>query len=308
MKAGTVFLFLCFIGACGTAHAAPAAESGGGTRIKVVVTLPILKDFTERVGGDRVEVKSLLSGLESQHTYTPKPSDILEIRKADLLVKIGLGLDVWTDHLVANAQNPNLTVVVTSEGIPVIADAEEERAKGDSNSKARNRGNPHIWLDPENAKLMIGRITEALAGMDPEGRSDYEGRRSAYFVRLDAMETRLAGRVSRLKNREIITHHDAWPYFARRFGFKIRDTIITQVGTEPSAKHIAELIRIIRDEHVKVVVSEPQLSPRLPQLLKEETGVRVVVLSPIPGVLKNAEDYYSMIEYDVESLVSALED
>jgi ABC-type Zn uptake system ZnuABC Zn-binding protein ZnuA len=299
MKAGTVFVFLGLIAAGGTAFAAPAGRTEGKSRIRIVATLPVLKDFAEQVGGDRVEVKSLLSGLESQHTYTPKPSDILDIQKADLLVKIGLGLDVWTDHLVKNAQNPRLTVVDTSEGISVIGGHDEE---------GHEEGNPHVWLDPENAERMIDRISKALAGIDPGSAGYFEDRRSAYFERLDALEARLIHKVSLLKNREIITHHDAWPYFARRFGFRIRDTIISQVGTEPSAKHVAELVRIIRDEHVKVVVSEPQLSPRLPRVLQEETGVRVVVLSPIPGVLTNAEDYYSMIEYDVESLVSALED
>ena len=300
------FLLLCFIAVCGTPAAAEGTAQNGIPKIKVVTTLPVLKDFAIQVGGDRVEAVSLLSGLENQHTYTSRPSDILAIRKADLLVKIGLGLDNWTDHLIQNAQNPGLTVVTTSEGIPVIRGTGGE-SEGASIEGGDEPGNPHIWLDPENAKSMIDKIAAALIRLDPDNRSGILARQADYLKKLDDLENRLIQKVAHLKNRDIITHHDAWPYFAHRFGFKIRDTIMLQEGTEPSAKHLADLVRMIREEHIQAVVSEPQFSPRLPQLLNEETGVRVVVLTPIPGVLKNAQDYYSMIEYDVEALVSALE-
>jgi len=275
--------------------------------IKVVATLPVLKDFVEQVGKERVEVKSLLTGLESEHTYTPRPADIMAIREAQMLVKVGLGLEVWTDSLIANASNPYLLVLTTSRGVPLMKGSENNKAREiPSHKDAAHLGDPHIWLDPENAKIMIRHITEGLIKLDPAHKSSYLKNQAAYFKVLDDLQKRLIAKVQALKNRKIITHHAAWPYFARRFGFVIRGNIITQVGTEPSAQRIANFIKLIKREKIRVIVSEPQLNPRLPQILSEETGAKVVVLTPMPGAIRGAESYLSMIKYNVETLISAL--
>jgi ABC-type Zn uptake system ZnuABC Zn-binding protein ZnuA len=287
---------------------ASAAEVPPRYPFRVVVTLTVLKDFVEQIGGEKVRVTGLLSGFEDQHTYTSSPADILAVRDAALLVKIGLGFDVWTDALAANAQNPNLAVVETSRGVPLMGTDPHEPDTPLDGERKHASGNPHIWLDPENAKVMIRHITDALVELDPSGEGFYRIRQEAYFTKLDDLTRRMADKVSILKNRSIITHHDAWPYFARRFGFDIRDHIITQAGGEPSAKHLIKLIRIIRDEKIRAIVSEPQLSPRFPQILAEETQARVVLLSPIPGVIQGADHYYSMIEYNVNVLADALKE
>lgn len=275
--------------------------------IKVVATLPVLKDFVEQVGKERVEVKSLLTGLESEHAYTPRPADIMAIREAQMLVKVGLGLEVWTDSLIANAQNPRLLVLTTSSGVPLVKGSNENKPnEAPSQNKGNRLGNPHIWLDPENAKIMIRHITEGLIKLDPAHKSSYLKNQAAYFKVLDELQKRLIEKVHALRNRSMITHHAAWPYFARRFGFVIRGNIITQVGAEPSAQQIANLIKLIQREHIRVIVSEPQLNPRLPQILSEETGAKVAVLTPMPGAIRGAESYLSMIRYNVETLISAL--
>ena len=292
-----------FLIASDTTRTALAADSPTGPPLNVVATLPVLKDFAEQMGGKNVNVTSLLSGLENQHTYTSSPKDILAIRRAGLLLKVGLGLDVWTDTLISNAQNPDLVVVNTSTGIPLMGSDHH----ADSSSSADDTvGNPHIWLDPENAKMMIRRITGALISLDPSNEIFYLNNQSAYFERLDDLTNRLIHRVSLLQNHKILTHHDAWPYFAHRFGFEIRGHIIPQMGTEPSARHLTRLIEIIKKENIRAIISEPQLSPRFPQILAEETQVNIVLMSPIPGVMEGADDYYSMIKYNVEALVSVL--
>lgn len=284
-------------------------------KIQVVVTLPVLKDFTEQIGGSYVEVKSLITGLESEHTYTPKPSDLLAIKKAKLLVKIGLGLEIWVNSLIKNADRPDLKIVTTSDGVGLIRDhAErpepEHREKGIDKQHAfkeqHTMGNPHIWLDPENAKIMVRHITEGLIKIDPAHRRDYLHNQSRYIKELEALEAELKKKVSRLPNRNIVTHHPAWPYYARRFGFSIKGDILTQVGTEPSAKHIGELVKLIKREKVKVIVSEPQLNPKVPQTLSQETGAKVVVLSPLPGAIPGTETYVDLIRYNTETLITAL--
>src|SRR3989304_1731314 len=135
-----------------TAYASPPQK------IKVVTTLNILEDFVRNIGGERVEVRSLLSGLESEHTYTPKPSDVIAVKEARILVTVGLGLEVWVNSLIRNASNNHLTMVTTSDGIPLIRGEETE-----DHDHGGHFGNPHIWLDPERAKVMIRHITDALA-------------------------------------------------------------------------------------------------------------------------------------------------
>jgi ABC-type Zn uptake system ZnuABC Zn-binding protein ZnuA len=278
-------------------------------RPQVVVTLPILQDFAQVIGQERVEVKSLLTGLESEHTYTPKPTDILAVKQAHLLLQVGLGLENWVNSLIKNASNDQLLIITTSEGIPLIKDVsnriQEDR---DDPRHSHSLGNPHIWLDPVNAKIMLRHIMDGLLKIDPQGKKVYLRNFSEYIKKLDRLEAESKRKVGALKDRRIITHHAAWPYFARRFGFMIEGNLINQVGSEPSAKALANLTRKIKQGGIKVIVSEPQLNPKLPQMVAQETGAKVVVLTPLPGAIPGTETYLSMIEYNINQLVQALSD
>ncbi len=281
----------------------------------VVATLPVLADFVRAVGGDAVSVRSLITGLESEHTYTPKPSDIEAVRQAAVLVKVGLGLEVWVNGLIANADNPRLIVVDTSKGIALMR-GEDAHAQGNEKghdkerlSRAEERrsgGNPHVWLDPENAQVMVRHITDGLIKADPAHRKTYLSNQAAYLKELDDLEKTLIAQFASIPNPKIITHHAAWPYFARRFGLRIRGEIFTQIGSEPSAKRLTELVRLMRKEQIRVIVSEPQLSPKLPDALAQETGARVVVLTPLPGALPGTDDYLAMMRYNAAALLEAL--
>lgn len=302
---GILLLTMGLFGSGLSAPPIPAIDSAAADEpIKVLATLPVLKDLVQEVGRDRVAVTSLLSGLESEHTYTPKPTDILAIQDARMLVRIGLGLEVWVDALIKNADNPRLLVITTSIGVPVLKN-QDIAGRPDH---PLGMGDPHIWLDPENAKLMVRHITEGLIKIDPTHKKAYLRNQAQYIQDLDQTQQRLMVKLKPLQNKKIITHHAAWSYFARRFGFVIRGSIASQVGTEPSAKHLSDLIQMIKTDKIRVIVSEPQLNPKLPQILAQETGARVVILTPIPGALPGTETYRSMIEYDVDQLVNALKD
>ncbi len=141
--------------------------------LKVIVTLPVLKDLTEQIGREHVEVRSLITELESEHTYSPTSNDILAVREARLFFQIGLGLEIWVDGLIKNAGNKNLLVVTTGQGVPLLRDQglEEEETGSNTPSLDRHRlGNPHIWLDPENAKTMLRHITDGLIKIDPKSK------------------------------------------------------------------------------------------------------------------------------------------
>ena len=274
--------------------------------LNIVVTIPVLKDLTEQVGGPHVRVTSLLSGYENEHTYSPKPSDLVAVRKARLLFEVGIGLEVWVSSLVKNAGSPSLWVVTTSKGIALLRDRPDHDGPAHA-AEENERGNPHVWMDPENATTMMRHITEALIHVDPSHAMEYRTNQASYLRKLDQLRKDLNDRITRLADRRFIAHHPAWPYFARRFGLQIVGTIQPQSGSEPSALHLHSLIAKIKKDRIKVVVSEIQLSQKIPELLAKETGAHVVVLTTLPGGLPHTETYLDMLRYNVLQLANALD-
>jgi len=280
----------------------PLIAAATAEPLNIVVTIPVLKDLVEQVGGPHVRVISLLKGYENEHTYAPKPSDLVAVRHAQLLFEVGLGLEVWVGNLVKSAGRRSLTIITTSKGIGLMSD-DHDAVAGHHDAG----GNPHVWMDPENATMMMRHITEALVHADPVHAQEFRQNETSYLKRLDQLRAELTLRLSKLSDRRFVAHHPAWPYFARRFGFEIVGTIQTQSASEPSAIHIQHLITTIKTKRVKTVVSEIQLSQRLPELLARETGARVVVLTTLPGGLPRTDTYLDMLRYNVLQLASALE-
>ena len=246
-------LFLwCLLAGIGLMVASAFAASPAEP-LNIVVTIPVLKDLAQQVGGDHVKVTSLLNGYENEHTYSPRPSDLVAVRKARLLFEVGIG------------------------------------------------------MDPENVAIMLRHITEALIAADPAHATDFRNRQAVYLQQLDRIRKELSGRVKQLPDRRFVAHHPAWPYLARRFGFDVAATIQLQSGTEPSALQLQTLISKIKKDRIKVIVSEIQLSQKLPDLLAKETKARVVVLTTLPGGLPGTETYLDMLRYNVLQLANALE-
>lgn len=274
--------------------------------LNIVVTIPVLKDLAEQVGGPYVRVTSLLSGYENEHTYSPKPSDLVAVRKARVLFEVGIGLEVWVSSLVKNAGSSSLRVVTTSKGIALLRD--ESGHEGASHAGGEDaQGNPHVWMDPENAMTMMRHITEALIQADPAHATEFRSNQASYLRKLDQLRVNLSERIARLADRRFVAHHPAWPYFARRFGFDVAATIQMQSGSEPSALQLQTLIGKIKKDRIKVIVSEIQLSQKLPDLLAKETKTKVIVLTTLPGGLPGTETYLDMLRYNVLQLANALE-
>ncbi|HAP40354.1 MAG TPA: hypothetical protein DCQ94_11455 [Nitrospira sp.] len=285
---------------CAPVHVAAAAEP-----LNVVVTLPVLKDWVQQVGGAHVRVVSLMTGYESEHTYSPKPSDLVAVRKAALLFEVGAGLEVWVTSLVKNAGNASLQVITTSKDIPLIHDQPE--STGEAHGHAHQVGNPHVWLDPSSAATMVQHIFNAMASADPAHATDYRTNVTTYLQTLARVQDETLGLLKQLANRAVIVHHPAWPYFAKRYDLRIAGTILTQPGGEPSARHLHSLIETIKRDHIRVIISEVQLNQKVPQLLARETGAHIAVLTTLPGGLPGTETYLDMLRYNVLQLARALE-
>jgi len=290
-------------------------------QLRIVTTIGVLADWARQVGGDRVEVTSLLSGNESPHTYEIRPADVKTIADARILFRVGLGMEEWLDPAIENSGNKRLVIVDASAGVnDVIADVDHQ-AKSEARSQkpevrtseseslapnpqplAPASGNPHIWLDPEYAKNGIENLVRELVKLDPKGESLYLNHEAAYFVQLDSLSAAIVAGFSGLSDKRLITYHDAWPYFARRFGLDIVATIEPIPGQEPSAKQLARMVDLIRYERIRVVTTEPQLPSALPDMLARETGVKVLVLNP----LESQGGYIAALGASANALINSL--
>jgi ABC-type Zn uptake system ZnuABC Zn-binding protein ZnuA len=276
----------------------PSYEAFAAERIRVVTTIPTLKEFVQAVGGERVEVISLLKGGEDLHTFDPRPGDTKAVYNADILVKVGIGLDGWVDRVIRASGNRRLLVIEASRGIKVIMSPGEH--------PSHTHGNPHIWLDPENAKMMVDNIYKAISKVSPEGTDYLKGNRDTFIAKLSSMEEELERVLSEVRDRRVVTYHPGWAYLLRRFSISEVFSIERSPGREPSAREIARAIDTIRRENVKVIIGEPEAPRKVLGIIAKETGVKVVNLAPEIGSLPVARSYMEMMRYNVGEIAKGL--
>jgi ABC-type Zn uptake system ZnuABC Zn-binding protein ZnuA len=276
--------------------------------IKVVTTTTVLRSLAEAVGGSRVEVTSVVRGEMDAEEYQPKPQDVLRLKHARLLVRVGLDFDLWVDRLLAQAANGKISrgaegYVDASYGIAVL----ELRGMsvGPTDGHAHGSGNPHYWLDPRNAEIITANILEGLSRIDPEHAPEYEANRSEFVRRLSQKISDWQLKLQPLKGIPVVAYHNSWPYFARRFGIDFMDFVESKPGVPPAASHLAALIRTMRSRSARLLVREPQEPERDVSFLAERVGGSVVTLSTSVGGLQGTIDYFSMFDVDVAALLAA---
>ena len=288
------------LAACSGGAPSPPSQtdpSGGPTGVlRVVATTTVFADIIRNVGGERVSVESIIPAGVGPEDYEPKPDDARRLVAADLIVSNGVGLDDFLAKLVdANASaTPRL---ILGEGIPTI--------------DVDGRPNPHFWLDPTLVRdHYVPAIAAKLTELDPAGKATYDANAAAYSTRLTDLDAELQTKVATIPaaDRKLVTFHDAFPYFARHFGFEMVGVVLANVGQDPTAGDLARLVEKVKAAGVKAVFSEAQFSPKLSQTLADEAGVRQVVttlyndaLGPAP-----ADTYLGLMRWNVDQVVEAL--
>lgn len=273
-----------------------AAGSPGPGVTKVVTTTTVFADIVSNVGGGRVSVSSIIPPGVGPEDYEPKPDDAKKLGDANLIVSNGVGLDDFLERLLANAGGDHPRLVL-GDGIPTIT--------------VNGEPNPHFWLDPSLVKTYyLPAIVAKLSVIDPGGAATYQANAAAYGAQLDALDAELKARIATIPvaNRKLVTFHDAFPYFARHYGFELVGVILENVGQEPSAAELAALVDTVKAAHVKAVFSEAQFNPKLSQTLAQEAGITQVVttlyndaLGPAP-----ADTYLGLMRWNVDEIVKAL--
>ncbi|MGE5774102.1 MAG: metal ABC transporter substrate-binding protein [Hyphomicrobiales bacterium] len=278
-------------------------------RLEVVTTTADLRSLTEAVGGDRVTVTSLVPPNMDAEEYQPKPQDVVRLKRARLLVRVGLDYDLWLDRLLAQTGRPEI-----GRGGPNYVDASfavavlelRGMSVGPGDGHAHGSGNPHYWLDPKNAETITANVLEALARIDPANAAAYEANRQVFLARLSAKLGEWESKLSALRNVPIVAYHNSWPYFARRFRLDIVGFIETKPGVPPSPAHLAGIVRDMQARGARIVVREPQEPERDVAIVANRAGAKVVTLAASVGALPRTDDYIALFDANVKALTSAV--
>jgi len=263
-----------------------------------------LRDLVAAVGGDRVRAESLTDPRQDPHARGIVPRQVALLKSAALLVRVGLDHEPWLPRAVAAAGTTprdvdvSRAVVVLEAGVPRLAP--------DARPHLHAYGNPHYWLDPENARPITARILEALADVRPEDRAVFELNRARFLAGLDAGLARWRHTLAPFAGARLVVVHDAWPYFARRFDLAIAGAVEEKPGVPPSPAHLGRLIERMRASGARVIVAEPGASPAIVRRLADATGARIATLAPSVGAEPAATDYIALFDLNVDRLARAL--
>jgi zinc/manganese transport system substrate-binding protein len=280
----------------------PDAAARDDGLLQVVATTPIIADLVRQVGGQRVEVGSILPNNADPHDFEPRPEDIIKVEDAAAVFTHGLHLDEWASDLIENS-GTDAQVFVVTDGIETLDSDEEEFEEGD----------PHVWFDPTRAQQMVENIAGGLSTVDPDGAEIYRQRAAAYNVQLSTLDQEIKDRIALIPEdqRKIVTNHDALGYYADRYGLAVIGTVFpgSDTRSEPSAQEVVGLVDSIKREGVKAVFAENTVSPTIAEQLANEAGVRVIddlYTDSLGDSGSGADTYIGLMQLDTRLIVEAL--
>ncbi len=289
-----------------------ASVPPAGAAVSVVASTEDLADLTRQVGGDRVKVESIARGYQDPHFVEAKPSFILKLAKADLLVVVGRELEIgWLPPLIQ--QSRNARIQVGAEGyldasltakILEIPTGQITRAMGD----VHPLGNPHYWLDPGNGRHIAKAVADKLSQMAPADAGYFASRYGDFDKRLAEAEKRWDAMMAPYKGLKVVTYHRSWANLTDRFGLDVIGYVEPRPGIPPSPGHTLDLMAEMKRQSVKILLVEPYFDLKTPQSIGRETGAKVLVMLPSVGGEKEITDYIALFDYDLGLLVAAIKE
>lgn len=290
--------------AAGLVQNAPALAQ---EKLKAVATFSILADFVKNVGGDKVEVISLVAPNADAHVYSPSPADAKKLADAHIVFTNGLGFEGWIARLVKSSATKAAVVVATKGIKPLKAGGGHAHGHGHSH----DAGDPHAWQSVANAKIYVANIRDALSARDPGNKAAYDANAAAYLGRLDALEREVRETIARIpaERRRIITTHDAFGYFRAAYGLDFVAPQGVSTDSEASAKDVARIITQIKKQKIPAVFLENVSEPRLLKRIADETGAKLggtLYSDALTDEKGEAPTYIDMIRHNIRTLSAAL--
>jgi zinc/manganese transport system substrate-binding protein len=289
------------LAAAGLALLMTAGPAFAQDKLKVLATFSILGDFVKNVGGDRVEVATLVGPNSDAHVYAPAPADAKKVADAKVVIVNGLGYEGWMSRL-AKASGSKAPVVVASKGV------KERKAPG---GHGHGGADPHAWQSVANAKIYVANIRDALIEADPAGKAAYEANAAAYLGKLDALDQDVKATVAAIPadRRKIISTHDAFGYFQQAYGVEFIAPQGVSTEAEPSARDVARIITQVKKQKIPAVFLENIADPRLMERIAQESGARVggkLYSDALTDAKGDAPTYLDMMRHNIKQISTAL--
>jgi zinc/manganese transport system substrate-binding protein len=280
--------------------------------VNVVTTTEDLAALTREVGGDKVKVEALARGYQDPHFVEPKPSFILKLHSADLLIAVGRELEIgWLPPLIQQSRNAKIqpgaegyldaSLTVRILEIPTGAIT---RAMGD----VHPLGNPHYWLDPDNGRKIAQAIQQKLSAMSAGDAAYFAQRYADFDKRLTEAQQRWDAEMAPFKGLKIVTYHNSWPNFAERFHLNVVGYVEPRPGIPPSPSHTFDLIQAMKRDGIKIILVEPYFDLKTPNSIASSTGAKVVVLAPSVGGVEKIATYFDLFDYDIKTVIAAIKE
>jgi zinc/manganese transport system substrate-binding protein len=286
-----------------------ALATSASARLNVVATLPDFGSLAREIGGDKVGVIVLAKPTEDPHFVDARPSFVVALRNADVLIDGGAELEIgWLPPLLQNARNPKIEEgkpgrVISSQGIRLMnVPTNATRAAGDVHAL----GNPHFMTDPIIAKAVAQHIAQSFSASDAANAAFYEANYKKFEGTINAKLQEWGAALSPFKGQNVVAYHDSWPYFAHRFGINIDIFLEPKPGIPPSPSHLAEVIGQIKAQKIKAIIAEPFQDRKVAEKVASSTGAKVVEFAQFPGGLPGTDSYVKLIDKLVTNLAGAL--
>jgi zinc/manganese transport system substrate-binding protein len=289
--------------------AAPSLARAQG-KVNIVASTQDLASIAAEVAGDRAVIDSIAKGYQDPHFVEAKPSFILKLQKADLLVVVGRELEIgWLPPLITQSRNSKIQVggpgyldASLTAQILDVPNGNITRAMGD----VHPLGNPHYWLDPDNGKRIAKEIGDKLGQLRPNDRAFFAQRVADFSSRLDAAEKRWLATMAPYKGTKVVSYHSSFSNFAYRFGLVIAGFVEPRPGIPPTPQHTLDLINEMKQQNIKVLMIEPYFDMKTPTSIGQATGAQVLVVPPSVGGTKDVPDYFKLFDYDVTLIANAI--
>lgn len=290
---------------------AAAGARPAGAAIHVVTSLQDFASIAEAIGGDHVEAESLAKGYQDPHFVDAKPSLILKLSRADLVIVAGLELEIgYLPPMLDQSRNPKIHsgapgYLDVSAGCEILQrpSGQVTRAMGD----VHPYGNPHYWTDPDNGRVIARAIAARLGELDPANKPAYASGLAAFEAKLTEKDRQWRARLAPFAGTSIVTFHDSWPNFAKHFQLTIAGQVEPKPGIPPTPTHTLEIINLIMSAKIRAIMVEPYFDMKAPQFIATKTGATLVVAYPSVGGLPEITDYFALFDRNVEALAKALE-
>jgi len=286
-----------------------AMPAHAASKINVMAATEDLAALAREVGGDDISVESIAKGYQDPHFVESKPSFLLKLQKADLLLVVGLQLEIgWLPPLITQSRNAKIQPAGSgymdmSQFCEILEKPQGTvtRAMGD----VHPLGNPHYWLNPENGRRMAKALADRFSSMQPANAAKFAERYAAFDKKLTEAEKGWLAKMAPYKGRKVITYHRSWPNFCEYFGMDVADYVEPKPGIPPTPAHSLDLINLMKREGIHLILVEPYFDLRTPNSIAQQTGGQVVVLMPSVGGNKEVTNYFQLFDYDINLLVNS---